>query len=57
MRLESLETEEDYNIACKRVYSLMHSTKETIEPDSLEGEELEYLSALIKKYEQENHPL
>lgn len=57
MKLKSLETEEDYNIACKRVYFLMHSTEEAIEPDSPEGEELEYLSALIEKYERENHPL
>lgn len=57
MKLKSLETEEDYNNACKRVYFLMHSTEEAIEPDSPEGEELEYLSALIEKYERENHPL
>ncbi|MDX1286213.1 MAG: hypothetical protein R3182_14435 [Draconibacterium sp.] len=57
MKLKSLETEEDYNIACKRVYFLMHTTEEAIEPESPEGEELEYLSALIEKYEQVNHQL
>lgn len=50
-----LKTELEYNEACKRVYFLMHSTEEAIEPDSPEGKELEYLTSLIEKYEQENH--
>ena len=57
MKIESLRTEEDYNKACKRVYFLMHSSEEAIERDSPEGEELEYLSSLIEKYEKENHRL
>ncbi len=52
-----LKTEEDYNRACKRVYFLMHNTEEALKPESLEGKELEYLSSLIEKYEQENHQL
>ncbi len=43
------------NDACERVYQLMGSTEKAIEPDSPEGEEMELLSLLIEKYEQEHH--
>jgi len=55
MKTKILKTEEEYNEACERVYLLMHSSEDAIEPDSPEGEEMELLSLLIEKYEQENY--
>lgn len=57
MKTKILKTEEEYNEACERVYLLMNSTENLIEPDSPEGEELELLSLLIEKYEQENYQM
>ena len=56
MKTKILKTEEEYNEACERVYLLVHSTESAIEPNSPEGEEMELLSLLIEKYEQENYP-
>lgn len=55
MKTKILKTEREYSVACERVYDLMHSTENAIEPDSPEGEEIELLSLLIEKYEQEHH--
>ena len=52
-----LKTEQDYNEACKRIYNLIHSSENAIEPDSSDGEEMELLSLLVEKYEQEHHQL
>lgn len=57
MKIKILKTEEQYNLACERVYHLMHSTERDIMPDSPEGEELELLSLLIEKYEEEHYPI
>ena len=57
MRTKILKTEQEYNQACKRIYSLMNSTANDIEPESPEGEELELLSLLVEKYEMEHHLL
>lgn len=57
MKTKILKTEQEYNKACERIYSLIHSTGKPIEPDSLEGEELELLSLLVEKYEQEHYPV
>ena len=57
MKTKILKTEQEYDEACLRVYNLIHSTEETIEPDSPEGEEMELLSLLIEKYEQEHYPM
>ncbi len=54
MKTKILKTEQEYNEACERVYELIHSSEKHIEPDSPEGEEIELLSLLIEKYEQEN---
>ena len=53
MRTKILKTEQEYNEACKRIYSLMKSSENDIEPESPEGEELELLSLLVEKYEME----
>ncbi len=57
MKTKVLKTEREYNEACERVYMLINSSEENIEPDSAEGEEVELLSLLIEKYERENFPL
>ena len=57
MKTKILKTEQEYNAACERVYELMHSNENSIEPDSPEGEEIELLSLLIEKYEQEHHQM
>lgn len=54
MKTKILKTEEEYNEACERVYLLMNSSEYAIEPNTPEGEEMELLSLLIEKYEQEN---
>ncbi len=57
MKTKILKSEQEYDIACARVYSLINSTKELIDPNSLKGEEIELLSLLIEKYERENYPI
>ncbi len=57
MKTKILKTEEEYNEACERVYLLINSTENAIEPNSVEGEEMELLSLLIEKYEQENYQM
>ncbi len=57
MKTKILRTEEEYNAACERVYLLMNSSEYAIEPNTPEGEEMELLSLLIEKYEQENYQM
>lgn len=57
MKTRILKTEQEYNEACERIYSLMQGFVDAIEPNSPEGEEIELLSLLVEKYEHENHPM
>jgi HTH-type transcriptional regulator/antitoxin HigA len=57
MTTRVLKTEQEYNEACQRIYSLIHGAEEALEPNSPEGEEVELLSLLVEKYEQENYPM
>jgi len=57
MKTKILKTEQDYNEACERIYSVINSTEKAIEPNSPEGEEIELLSLLAEKYEQEHYPI
>jgi len=57
MKTKLIKTEHDYNEACERIYHLINSTDEAIDPDSPEGEEIELLSILVEKYEQEQYPI
>ena len=57
MQTKILKTEEEYNEACERIYQLINNSEDAIEPDSPEGEEMELLSLLVEKYEQENHQM
>lgn len=57
MKTKILKTEQEYNEACERIYGLINSSETAIEPDSPKGEEIELLSLLVEKYEQENHQM
>ena len=57
MKTKILKTEQEYNEACERIYSLINSSENAIEPDSSKGEEIELLSLLVEKYEQEHHQM
>ena len=57
MKTKILKTDQEYKDACKRIYSLMHSSDSPVEPDSPEGEEIELLSLLVEKYEQDRFPM
>ena len=50
-----LKTEQEYNEACERIYTLISGNENAIEPESPEGEELELLSFLVEKYELEHY--
>jgi len=57
MKNKILKTEQEYNEACERIYILISGNENAIEPESPEGEELELLSLLVEKYEQEHYPI
>ncbi|MBS3806466.1 MAG: hypothetical protein KGY60_03075 [Bacteroidales bacterium] len=57
MKAKILKTEQEYNEACERIYKLINSSDKPIDPDSPEGEELDLLSLIVEKYEQENHSM
>ncbi len=57
MKAKILKTEQEYNEAYDRIYKLINSSESMIEPNSAEGEEMELLSLLVEKYEQEHHQM
>lgn len=57
MKTKILKTEQEYNDACERIYKLIYSNSNAIEPESPEGEEIELLSLLVEKYELGNYPV
>ena len=57
MKTKILKTEQEYNQASERIYSLINSMDTAIEPDSPKGEEIELLSLLVEKYETDHHLL
>ena len=57
MKTKILKTEEEYNKACERMYSLINASENAVEPNSPEGEEMELLALLVEKYELENHQM
>lgn len=57
MKTKILKTEKEYNETCEKIYSLINSSENHIEPNSPEGEEIELLSLLVEKYEQEHYPI
>lgn len=54
MTVKVIKTEKEYEKACKRIYELIHKN---VEIGSKEGDELELLSILVEKYQDENNPL
>ncbi len=57
MKTKILKTEQEYNEAIGRIYELIQSSENPIEPDTDEGEELELLSLLVELYEKEHYPI
>ncbi len=57
MKVKILKTEQEYSETCERIYKLINSCEDAIEPNSSEGEEIELLSLLVEKYEQEYYPI
>ena len=57
MKTKILKTAQEYNEACERIYILINNSEKAIEPDSPEGEEMELLSLLVEKYEQEHYQI
>ena len=51
-----IKTEKDYKAAIARIYELMNSEAVQIEPGSSKGDELELLSILVERYEDEQFP-
>ena len=51
------KTEQEYTLACERIFKLMHDSDTALDPASPEGEELDLLSLLVENYEQEYHKL
>jgi len=52
MELKIIKTEKDYNKALKKLEQIFDA-----KPNTKEGNELEILTLLIEKYEQENFPI
>ncbi|QRR02103.1 helix-turn-helix domain-containing protein [Dyadobacter sandarakinus] len=52
MEIQLIETEQDYNKAIKRIDEVFDAR-----PGSQEAKELEVLSLLVNKYEEENFPI
>jgi HTH-type transcriptional regulator / antitoxin HigA len=52
MKLKVIKTEEEYNLALKRLEVIFDAPV-----DSLEGDEAELLAVLIEKYEDEQYPI
>jgi len=57
MVVKILRNEKEYEQACKRVYSLINSSEESIDSSSRKGEEMSLLSLLIEKYEMEHYSI
>ncbi len=57
MKTKILKTEQEYNEAIERIYKLIHSSENPIEPDTTKGEELELLSLLVELYERKHYPI
>lgn len=55
MKTKILRTDKEYEEASNRIYELIHSSEDPIEPNTPEGDELELLSLLVEKYEQSNY--
>ena len=57
MKTKIIKTEQEYNEAIGRIYELIQSSGNAIDPDTAEGEEVELLSLLVEIYEKEHYPI
>ncbi len=57
MKTKILKTKQEYDEACRRIYTLINGSNNAMEPNTPEGEELELLSLLVEKYELEHYPI
>lgn len=57
MNLKVIKTEKEYKAAVERIYKLVNSETDQIDPDSSKGDELELLSILVERYEEDQFPL
>jgi len=56
-KIKIFKSKAEYELACERIYEIIHSSSEAIEIGTSEGEELELLSLLVENYEKEHHSL
>lgn len=57
MKLKVIRTKKEYEAATDRIYSLVNSQTEQIEQGTKKGDEIELLSLLVERYEEENFPI
>ena len=57
MKLKVIRTKKEYEAATDRIYSLVNSQTEQIEQGTEKGDEIELLSLLVERYEEENFPI
>lgn len=52
-----IKTEVEYEVAVKRIYKLINSESDAIAPGTKKGDELEILTILVERYENEKYPI
>ncbi len=57
MKLKVIKSEKDYKIVVERIYKLINSNTDQVEPGSDKGDDLELLSILAERYEDEHYPI
>ena len=57
MKNSIIRTEQEYQQACDKLYSLINSSDHAVEPDSLRGKEMQLLALLIEAYEKDNYKM
>lgn len=57
MKNSIIRTEQEYQQACDKLYSLINSYDQAVEPDSLRGKEMQLLALLIEAYEKDNYKM
>ena len=48
MKTKIIHNEQEYDVYCARIYELIHSRDEALEPASVDGDELELLFTISK---------
>ena len=55
MNIRMIKTESDYEAACQRIYELIHASEDPVKKDTPEADEIELLSLMVEKYEDEHY--